>query len=80
MKGIREKGMPPVTHYLRGFEEGEKVAIDIDPSQHKGMPHHRFQGMVGTVVGKQGDAYLIDLKVGSVHKIIISSSVHIKRI
>jgi len=80
MKSIREKGMPPVTHYLKQFEEGERVAIDIDPSEHKGMPYHRFQGLVGTVIGKQGDAYIIDLKVGSVHKKIISSPVHIKRI
>lgn len=80
MKSVREKGMPPITHFLREFNEGDKVAIDIDPSQHKGMPHHRFQGMVGTIVGKQGDAYLVDVKVDSLHKIIIASPVHIKRV
>ncbi len=80
MKSVREKGMPPITHFLRSFDEGEKVVIDIDPSQHNGMPHHRFQGLVGTVLGMQGDSYVIDLKVGSVHKKIIASPVHIKKL
>ncbi|MGC8662996.1 MAG: 50S ribosomal protein L21e [Thermoplasmata archaeon] len=80
MKSVREKGMPPITHFLRSYEEGEKVVIDIDSSQHSGMPNHSFQGLVGTVIGKQGNAYLIDLKVGSVHKKIIASPVHIRKL
>ncbi len=79
-KRVREKGMPPITKFLQEFDVGENVVIDIDSSQHKGMPHHRFQGRIGKVLGMQGDAYLVDVTEGSVHKVIIASPVHLKRI
>lgn len=80
MKGVRERGMPPITHFLRQFEIGERVAIDIDPSQHSGMPHHRFQGRIGRVIGIQGRAYLVEVIDGSVRKIVVSSPVHLKKV
>ncbi len=80
MKSVREKGMPPITHFLREFNVGDRVVIDIDPSQHSGMPHHRFQGRVGSVIGKQGRSYLVELYEGKVKKIIVASPVHIKRV
>ncbi|MBD6956196.1 MAG: 50S ribosomal protein L21e [Thermoplasmata archaeon] len=80
MKGVRERGMPPITRFLREFQVGERVAIDIDPSQHSGMPHHRFQGRVGIVIGMQGRAYLVEVKEGSVRKVIIASPVHLKKV
>jgi len=31
------------------YKVGDKVIIDIDPSEHNTMPHRRFQGRVGIV-------------------------------
>lgn len=80
MKSVREKGMPPITRMLRQFEIGDKVAIDIEPSIHSGMPHHRFQGLVGVVTGKQGDAYIVELNINRVKKKIIAMPVHLKKV
>jgi len=65
---------------LQEFEQGDKVAIVIDPSFQKGMPHPRFHGRIGNVVGMQGNAYIVRIKDGKKVKNIISSPVHLKGI
>jgi large subunit ribosomal protein L21e len=76
-KDVRDKGEPPVTHTLRDFEEGDKVSVDIDPSVHSAMPHPRFQGVTGTVTGKQGEAYLVSFNDGGKEKTLIVGSEHL---
>lgn len=76
-KNAREKGNPPVTHSLREFEEGTQVSVRINSAVHKGMPHPRFQGVTGTVVGKQGDAFLVDFKDGGKEKTLIVRPEHL---
>lgn len=75
---VRERGMTPVTHSLRTFEEGTKVNININPSIHKGMPHPRFQGFTGTVVEKQGTAFIVEVKVGGLLKTVIARPEHLR--
>jgi large subunit ribosomal protein L21e len=79
-KRPREKGMPPITRILRSFKIGDKVSIKIEPSVHKGMPHHRYQGITGKVVGKRGDAYEVEIKDLNKTKLIISRPVHLARL
>lgn len=76
-KDVREKGEPPVTHTLRDFDEGDKVGVDIDPSVHDAMPHPRFQGVTGTVTGKQGDAFLVAFRDGGKEKTLIAGPEHL---
>lgn len=76
----RERGMPPVTHSLREFPQGSKVAIKIDPSIHKGMPHIRFQGETGTVMGKQGRAFRISIVSGNKPKQLVVRAEHLKAV
>jgi large subunit ribosomal protein L21e len=78
-KKHREKGMPTVTRVLQTFEEGEKASIIIDPSVHSGQPHRRFYGLTGTIVGKQGKAYLVEVKAGKKKKTVIVGPEHLKR-
>ncbi|HWG91531.1 MAG TPA: 50S ribosomal protein L21e [Candidatus Thermoplasmatota archaeon] len=73
-----EKGLTPVTHSLRSFDEGSKVNININSSIHKGMPHPRFQGFTGTVVGKQGTAFIVSVRVGGLMKTVIARPEHLK--
>ncbi|MCD6403487.1 MAG: 50S ribosomal protein L21e [Candidatus Aenigmarchaeota archaeon] len=75
-KELRHKFKP--NDYLKVFKVGERVAIEPNPSSHKGMPHRRFRGKVGVVVGKRGDAYLIELEDGGKKKTIISNPEHLK--
>jgi large subunit ribosomal protein L21e len=62
------------------YKVGEKVAIDIEPSQPKGMPHRRFQGLVGVVMEVRPRAAVIDVPVGNKTKRIIARFDHIKPI
>ncbi len=77
-KGPREKGMPPVSRYLQRFEVGQKVVIDVTPSERRGMPHRRYQGKVGVVTGRRGGAYLVDVRLGKKLKHLIVSPVHLR--
>ena len=63
---------------IQKFSEGEKVAIVLEPAYHFGMPHPRFKGRVGEVVGKQGECYLIKIRDGKKEKILISHPVHLR--
>jgi len=77
-KSPRERGLPPLSRFFQQFEVGQKVVIDVVPSERKGIPHRRYQGKVGVVVGKRGRAYLVDVKVGGKVKHLIIPPVHLK--
>ncbi len=38
-----------ISYLLIDYKVGDKVIVDIDPSEHNTMPHRRFQGRVGIV-------------------------------
>ena len=76
----RERGMTKITRTLQTFEEGERAVVKIDPSVHKGMPHKRFHGLTGIVVGKQGDAYVLEVKDGNMPKTVIARPEHLRKI
>ena len=77
-KRVREKGKLGLSRLLAKYEVGDKVIINIDPGVHKGMPHKRFQGKVGTVVEKRGRAYVLDLPQRKTSKYVIAGPEHIK--
>ena len=78
-KTPRTTGMSPITHEFRNFEVGEKVNVVIDPAVHHGMPHMRFQGKTGVVSGKQGRAYVVELKDGDKPKTVVTRPEHLKK-
>ncbi|MBA5941981.1 MAG: 50S ribosomal protein L21e [Methanophagales archaeon] len=64
----RERGLSTISRAIQSFASGERVHICIDPSIHKGMPHHRFHGMTGTVKGERGRAYIVEISDGKKHR------------
>jgi len=76
-KKIREKGIK-ISRALQTFEVGDRVHIDIDPAVHKGMPHPRFQGRTGVVIGQRGRAYLVRVRDGDSYKTLIVRPEHLK--
>ena len=46
---FRGKPRSPLGAFLREYKIGDRVVIDVDSRQPKGMPHRRFQGSVGSV-------------------------------
>ena len=77
-KNPRERGLPGVSRFLREFKIGEKIHIDVEPAVRRGMPHRRFQGKTGIIVGRRGKAYLVDVKIGTKVKHLIIHPVHLK--
>ncbi len=76
-KEVRERGMPPVTQFLRTFETGARVIVRLEASDPRGMPHPRYQGRVGVVVGRVGRAFRIEFLDGNKRKQLIANAVHL---
>jgi large subunit ribosomal protein L21e len=79
-KKPRDRGMPPVTHTLAQFDEGARVAVKINPSVLKGMPHIRFQGQTGIVIGRQGEGVRVQIVVGKKPKELVVRPEHLKQV
>ncbi len=77
-KDLRKRGVVPVTSLIQKFDLGQKVHVVCEPSIQKGMPHRRFHGMTGTVVGQRGRAWLLSIRDGESEKIVIARPQHLK--
>jgi large subunit ribosomal protein L21e len=69
---------PSITKFMRTYKEGDQVIIYQEPSSQKGMPFIRYKGRVGKIVGKRGESYLVEIKLGNVKKTLISRPEHLK--
>jgi large subunit ribosomal protein L21e len=78
-KRVREKGKVGLSRLLAEYEVGDKVVINIDSGVHKGMPHKRFQGKVGTVVERRGKAYVLDIPQRKTSKLVIAGPEHVRK-
>ncbi|MEM0372396.1 MAG: 50S ribosomal protein L21e [archaeon] len=78
-KSIRERGKPSVNRMLKKFSVGDRVHINVEPSVHAGLPHRRFQGKTGTVVGKQGTCYVVEVKNILAKRNVIVHPVHLSK-
>lgn len=76
-KSVRARGISPVVRAIQEFEPGAKVHVLIDPSKHKGMPHPRFHGKTGEVVGKRGRAFILKVTDGNATKTVITLPEHL---
>ena len=78
-KHIRERGaVPPLSLLMHEYKPGDRVYIIINPAIHKGMPHRRYHGKVGVVVGKRGKSYIVQLRVGSKIKTLFVRPEHLR--
>ena len=50
----------------------------VPNSKYEDFPSPRYAGRVGTVVRKQGGAYVVELKDGSLAKKFICTAIHLK--
>ena len=77
-KDLRERGLPPVTCVIQNFDIGQQVHIVCNPSIQKGMPHRRFHGLTGTVLGRRGRAWMLTIRDGNADKVVIARPQHLK--
>jgi large subunit ribosomal protein L21e len=62
---------------LREYAPNDRVVIKIDSSQVKGMPHRRFNGLVGVIRAVDRRALTIDVPVGDKVKTIVARKEHV---
>jgi len=75
-KEPRKKGKTGLSKLLHEYKSGDKVVIRVDSGVHKGMPHRRYLGKIGTVINKRGGSYLIGVRQGEAIKEIIIRPEH----
>ncbi|MFA5943619.1 MAG: 50S ribosomal protein L21e [Candidatus Thermoplasmatota archaeon] len=80
LKDPRHRGVLPPNRVLAQFAVGSNVAIKLEPSQHGGMTHKRFQGLTAVVRGKQGDAFVLDVMHGNMAKTLVVRAEHLIQI
>ena len=76
-KHPRSRGMPPLSKMTREYEIGDYVDIDPEPAIQKALPHRRFIGKTGIIIGKRGRAYLIQIKDKKREKTLITLPEHL---
>ncbi len=63
---------------MQNYNTNDRVIIKIDPYSQKGMPHHRFKGLIGQVMEKRGDSFVLSVKIGNATKTVISRPEHLR--
>ena len=84
--GFRRKSRSVLSHkrpsglsyLLTEYQIDDRVIININPAQVKGMPHRRFQGYVGVVKTVNRRSIELDVKLGNKTKKLITRLEHIK--
>ncbi|MDD5417219.1 MAG: 50S ribosomal protein L21e [Candidatus Aenigmarchaeota archaeon] len=77
---LRKVTRTTVNQYFKDFKIGQNVAIRIESASTVSMPHRRFQGLTGEVIGKRGRAYIIKIKDCNKTKTVITPSEHLKAV
>jgi len=75
----REKGKISLSRYFHEFKDGDKVALKIHSSVQLGRFFPRFQGLTGTIVGKRGDCYAVQIRDHDKEKKVFVHPIHLKK-
>jgi large subunit ribosomal protein L21e len=78
-KNVRDKGKIRISDFLQSFDVGESVALVAEPAVQTGMHHPKFQGKIGVIKGKQGNAYQVHIVDGNKDKIFVVHPIHLRR-
>ncbi|HZW85524.1 MAG TPA: hypothetical protein VFE91_06465 [Nitrososphaerales archaeon] len=76
LRSSQKKGLSSL---LVEYAPNDRVVIKIDPAQVKGMPHRRFNGLVGTVTEVGRRAVTVDINVGDKVKKLVARKEHVVR-
>jgi len=77
---FQRKFVRGLSYLLHDYNVGDKVVITIDPSEHKGMPHRRFQGKVGVVNSIGRRTLTVKVNIGNKEKSVTARLNHVKPI
>jgi len=54
-----------LSRLLEDYEPGDRVVIDINPSQQKGIPHRRYQGRIAIVKEVRRRSLVVEVALSS---------------
>jgi len=74
---LKKHDLGGLSRILRDYSVDQKVVIKIDSTQVKGMPHRRFNGLVGKVTEVGRRSLTIDVPVGDKVKTVIARKEHV---
>jgi large subunit ribosomal protein L21e len=77
-KEPRARGKMKLSKLLYEYQPGTQVVIKIDSAVHKGMPHKRYHGRVGTVLNKRGRSYMVTVSQGDAMREIVVRPEHLE--
>ena len=78
-KKIRTRGKIQFSRYFQKFQEGESVAVVVEPSIKSSFPK-RLQGRTGKIEEKRGKAYFVKIKDQKKEKMFLIEPIHLKKI
>lgn len=65
---------------VKKFSNGDKVAI-VPKGNFRDIPHPRYRGRVGTVTGRRGSAYVVEMMVsGKTKRILVVHQRHLEKL
>ncbi len=79
-KLTKKGGKVTVNRIMQEFATGDRVQVVIEPSYHPGLPGKGFHGLTGYISKKRGTAYEVELKKGNKDSIVVTNSVHLKKL
>jgi large subunit ribosomal protein L21e len=74
---LKKTNLGGLSRMLRDYSVDQKVVIKIDSTQVKGMPHRRFNGLVGKVTEVGRRSLTVDVPVGDKVKTVIARKEHV---
>lgn len=75
-KKLTGKRIRGITPYIREFSEGDAVHVDFIPSSR--LPHPRFHGTTGRIVGRRGRSYMVQITDKSAVKTLFLRPEHLR--
>lgn len=74
------KGKLSIRKYLQKLVPGDKVSLNVEPAYQKGMYRPKYMGKIGTVVGKKGQCYLVEIMDFTKKKTLIVHPIHLTKV
>ncbi|MGC8671607.1 MAG: 50S ribosomal protein L21e [Candidatus Micrarchaeia archaeon] len=69
-----------INDMVKQFSIGDKVAI-VPKGNFRDIPHPRYRGRIGTIKGRRGDAYEVEINVSKTSKrLLIVPQKHLEKV
>ena len=78
-KKVRTRGKIQFSRYFQKFQEGDNVAVVVEPSIQSSFPK-RLQGRTGKIEYKRGKSYFVMIKDQKKEKRFLIEPIHLKKI